>query len=161
MNKIMIRKGFKQDLLVTEIKLLCCSSLDQAVVCILCIVQSYPTKYPAGTTKLEGSSTYPSKELSLCHNLKFCNLFIFASGWCELLIFQTSISWSNRVHSLKYHRSRKTDCKDIWIRKHFVTKTQFLLKLSQWIWRLALSHTKVLTWDSISIKLPEQQYGQM
>ena len=44
------------------------------------------------------------KELSLCHKLKFSNLYIFTTGWCRPLIFQTNIIWSNRILSLKYLR---------------------------------------------------------
>ena len=44
-----------------------------------------------------------------------------------MLIFQTWIFSSNRIHSLKYLRSTALDYKDIEIRKSlFVTQTQFL-----------------------------------
>ena len=45
------------------------------------------------------------------------------------MIFQTQITWSNRIHSLKYLRSATFGSKDIVIRKsEFVAKTQFLLR---------------------------------
>ena len=55
------------------------------------------------------------KELRLGLILKFSNSFIFATGWCKLLIFQTWIIWVNRVHSLKYLSSTTMVCKDIGI----------------------------------------------
>ena len=43
------------------------------------------------------------------------------------MIIQTWAIRSNRIHSLKYLTSTKSDCKDIDFRKsEFVTKTQFL-----------------------------------
>ena len=43
------------------------------------------------------------------------------------MIIQTWAIRSNRIHSLKYLTSTKSDCKDIGFRKsEFVTKTQFL-----------------------------------
>ena len=45
------------------------------------------------------------------------------------MIFQTQITWSNRIHSLKYLRSATFGSKDIVIRKsEFVTKTQFFYR---------------------------------
>ena len=67
------------------------------------------------------------KELSLCHKLKYSNLYIL-KNWCDKpLIFQIQVIWSNRIHSLKYLRSTTFGFKDIVIRKsEFVAKTQFL-----------------------------------
>ena len=68
-----------------------------------------------------------TKELSLCHKLKFSNPYIFTTGWRRPLIFQTYNIWCNRIHSLKYLRFTTVGYKDIRIRKfEFVTKTQFL-----------------------------------
>ena len=56
------------------------------------------------------------KELSLCHELKFLNSYIFAAWWCKPLIFQSGIIWSTLL-----------GCKDIGIRKsEFVAKAHFL-----------------------------------
>ena len=57
------------------------------------------------------------------------------------MIFQTSIIWSNRIHSLKYLRSTLI-CKDIGIKKfEFVAKTQFfeILKFCQYFQSLQTS----------------------
>ena len=68
------------------------------------------------------------KELSLCHKLKFSNPYIYGTWCCRLLILQTKIIWSNRIHSLKYLWSTTLESKDIGFRKaDFVAKTQFLL----------------------------------
>ena len=49
--------------------------------------------------------------------LKFFNPYIFATGWCKPLIFQTLMFLSNRNLPLKYLRSISLGCKDIGIRK--------------------------------------------
>ena len=72
-----------------------------------------------------------TKELSFCHKLWFYNRHIFSTGWCKPLIFQTIIIWSKMIHSLKYLRSPTFKCKDIGRKSEFVTKTQFLCKLSR------------------------------
>ena len=71
-----------------------------------------------------------SKELSLCHNLKFSNPYIYRI-WCfRLLIFQTKIIWCNKIHRLKYLKSTTFGCRDIGIRKsEFVSMTQLLCHL--------------------------------
>ena len=52
---------------------------------------------------------------------------IFRTRCCKPLIFQTQITWFNRIHSLKYLRYATFGFKDIVIRKlEFVAKTQFL-----------------------------------
>ena len=67
------------------------------------------------------------KELSLWNKIKYLNLNIFRTQCCKPLIFQTQITWSNRIHSLKYLRSSTFGSNDIVIRKsEFVEKTQFL-----------------------------------
>ena len=43
-----------------------------------------------------------SKELSLCNKVKYLNPNIFRARCCKPLIFQTLITWFNRIHSLKY-----------------------------------------------------------
>ena len=48
--------------------------------------------------------------------MRFSQKLNFATGWRNSLIFQTYIIWSNRIHILKYQRS-KLDCKDMGIRK--------------------------------------------
>ena len=65
-----------------------------------------------------------SKELSLCHKLKFSPPYIFAT-WCsKSLIFQT---WSSRICSFKYLRSTTLVCEDKGVRKsEFVENTHFL-----------------------------------
>ena len=69
--------------------------------------------------------------MSLCQKIKLSNPYIFTTGWCRPLIFQTYIIWSNGIFSLKYLRSTTLGCKDIRIRKfEFVTKTQFLWGLT-------------------------------
>ena len=93
-----------------------------------------------------------SKELSLCHKLKFSNPYIHGTWCCRLLIFQTKIIWCNRIYSLKYLRSMTLGCRDIGIRKsEFVSKTQFL-SLIQERWELynTLRRRKkqVLKWTS-------------
>ena len=68
-----------------------------------------------------------TKELSLCHKLKYWNPYIFRIQCCKPLIVQTQIIWFNRIHSLKYLRSTTFGSKDIAIRIFkFVAKTQFL-----------------------------------
>ena len=57
------------------------------------------------------------KELSLCNKLWFSNTYIFSTGWCKPLIFQTYIFSSNRIHCFKYLRSTALGYKDIEIRK--------------------------------------------
>jgi len=79
-----------------------------------------------------------SKELSLCHKLKYSNPFIYWTWCCRLLIFQTKIIWCNKIHSLKYLRSTTLGCRDIGIIKlEFVSKTQLLYRLhicdSDWL----------------------------
>ena len=72
-------------------------------------------------------------ELSFWHKLKSLDPNIFATWWCKPLIFQTLISWSIRIHSLKYLRSTTLCYKDIKIRKsEFVVKTPFLCIFSVW-----------------------------
>ena len=67
------------------------------------------------------------KELSLCHKLKYWNLYIFRTRCCKPLIFLTQITSATRIHSLKYPRSTIFGCKDIVIIKsEFVATTQFL-----------------------------------
>jgi len=84
-----------------------------------------------------------SKELSLYHKLKFCNLYILTTWWCKSLIFQTLVIWSNRINILKYLRYQRLSCKDIGIRKsEFVAKTQFLL-LSLWC-KYLIFQTKII-----------------
>ena len=69
-----------------------------------------------------------AKELSLCPKFEFSNSCICATWLCKLLICQTQIIWSIRIHSLKYLKSTTLGCKDIGIRKsEFVAKTQFIL----------------------------------
>ena len=58
-----------------------------------------------------------TKELSFYQKLKLSNPFIFTIWWCKPLIFQTYIIWSNRIHCLKYQRSKTLGSKDIEIRK--------------------------------------------
>ena len=79
------------------------------------------------------TSSYPCtrdfllKELSLCNKIKYLTPNIFSTRWCKLLIFQTQITWFNRIHSLKYPRSTTFGSKDIVIIKsEFVAETQFL-----------------------------------
>ena len=48
---------------------------------------------------------YLRKHLSLCHKLKFCNLYIFTTCLCKSLIFKTLTILSKRIHSLQYLRS--------------------------------------------------------
>ena len=57
------------------------------------------------------------KELSLWNKIKFLILNIFRTRCCKPLILQTQITWSNRIHSLKYLRSATFGSKDIVIRK--------------------------------------------
>ena len=55
------------------------------------------------------------------------NILLDRFSCCKILVFQTQIIWSNRIHSLKYQRSQTLGSKDIEIRKvELVTKTQFL-----------------------------------
>ena len=62
------------------------------------------------------------KELSFCTNLSFQ-----IPVTLNPVIFQTLLSWSNTIYSLKYLRSTTLFCKDIGVRKsEFATKTQFL-----------------------------------
>ena len=49
---------------------------------------------------------------------------------CRLLIFQTKISWCNRIHSLKYLRSTTLGCRDIGIRKSEFVKSVRSINLS-------------------------------
>ena len=75
-----------------------------------------------------------TKELSFYQKLKLSNPFIFTIWWCKPLIFQTYIIWSNRIHCLKYQRSKTLGSKDIEIRKvEFVTKTQFVLRIVKYL----------------------------
>ena len=68
-----------------------------------------------------------SKKLSLWNKIKYLNHNIFRTQCCKPLIFQTQITWSNRIHSLKYLRYATFGSKDKVIRKsEFVAKTQFL-----------------------------------
>ena len=48
----------------------------------------------------------PRKELSLCHKIKCSNPYIFATWWCKFLLFQPYVIWFNRIHILKYLRSK-------------------------------------------------------
>ena len=65
--------------------------------------------------------------MSLCNKIKYLTPNIFRTRCCKPLIFQTLITWFNRIHSWKYLRSTTFGSKDIVIRKSkFVTKTQFL-----------------------------------
>ena len=41
--------------------------------------------------------------MSLCHKLRYYSPYISEIGWCKPLIFQTYITESKRLHSLKYH----------------------------------------------------------
>ena len=68
------------------------------------------------------------EELSLCHDIKYSNAYIFATWWCKPLIFQTQIIWSKRIHSLNSNlKYSKLDSKDMEIRiLEFVANTQFL-----------------------------------
>ena len=52
------------------------------------------------------------KELSLCHKLWIYTPYIFGFICRKSLIFQTSIIWSNRIHSWKYLRSTTLESKD-------------------------------------------------
>ena len=62
------------------------------------------------------------KELSFCTNLSFQ-----IPVTLNPVIFQTLLSWSNTIYSLKYLRSTTLFCKDIGVRKsEFATQTQFL-----------------------------------
>ena len=62
------------------------------------------------------------KELSFCTNLNFQ-----IPVTLNPVIFQTLLSWSNIIYSLKYLRSTTLGCKDIGVRNsEFATKTQFL-----------------------------------
>ena len=45
------------------------------------------------------------KELDFCHKLKFSNPNIRPTWCCKHLIFQTLMSWANRIHCLTYLRS--------------------------------------------------------
>ena len=64
------------------------------------------------------------KELSFCTNLSFQ-----IPVTLNPVIFQTLLSWSNTIYSLKYLRSTTLFCKDIGVRKsEFATQTQFLYK---------------------------------
>ena len=66
------------------------------------------------------------KKWSICHKPKFSNLYILATGLCKPLIFQTVIILFHKINSLKYFRSKTSDCKDMRVRKfEFVGKTQF------------------------------------
>ena len=68
-----------------------------------------------------------AKELSLCHKLRFCNPYIFATQCRRPLIFQTMHSVRSNSLSLKYQGFSPSGCQYIGIRKYeFVTKTQFL-----------------------------------
>ena len=68
-----------------------------------------------------------AKELSLWNKIKYLNHNIFRTRSCKPLIFQTQISWSNRIQSLKYLRYATFGSKDKVIRKsELVAKTQFL-----------------------------------
>ena len=58
---------------------------------------------------------YEVKELSLCHT--HSNPYMFEAWWCKLLTFQTQISISNRMYSMKYLKSMTLGCKDKGIRK--------------------------------------------
>ena len=61
----------------------------------------------------------------VCHKLKFYNLNILAAWWCQPLIFQTTIIWSNQNLYCKYLRYTTLGCTDIEIRKsEFVVKIQ-------------------------------------
>ena len=74
-----------------------------------------------------GETLDSQKELSLCNKIKYLNPNIFRTLCCKPLIFHTQINWFNRIHSLKYLRSRTFGSKDIVIRiSEFVAKTQFL-----------------------------------
>ena len=61
--------------------------------------------------------------MSVCHNIKFSNPFIFSTWRWKPLIFQTLIIWSNRIQSLKY--SRPMDHKYREWTLDFCGKTQF------------------------------------
>ena len=79
------------------------------------------------TNPINFHSLKVTKELSLWNEIKYLNLNIFRTRFCKPLIFQTQISWSNRIHSLKYLRSATFGSKDIVIKKsEFAAKTQFL-----------------------------------
>ena len=85
-------------------------------------------------SRLAESMWYMTKELSLCHKLKYSNPYIYWTWCCRLLIFQTKIIWCNKVHILKYLRSTTMGCRDIGIIKlEFVSKTQLLcLIMNSW-----------------------------
>ena len=88
--------------------------------------------------------------MSLWNKIKYLNLNIFITRGCKPLIFQTQITWSNRIHSLKYLRSATFGSKDIVIRKsEFVAKTQFLCV------KLKLNSCKTLTVQQIRNSLVE------
>ena len=71
-----------------------------------------------------------TKELSLCHKLKFFNPNIFATQCRRPQIFQTLNYVSSNNVSLKYQMPTRSGCKDIGIRKfEFVAKTQILQSL--------------------------------
>ena len=71
-------------------------------------------------------SKLTTKELSLCHTLRFSYVHIFAAWWCKPLIFQNWIIKSNKIHSLKYLRAMTLGCKDMGIRKFKLNSFNFL-----------------------------------
>ena len=89
---------------------------------LVILKNKYCCKLQLGISSLKSLNTSKTiwKELSFCRKLS-------ATCGCKLLIFQTSIIWSNRINSLKYLRSTTLGCQDIGIRIiEFVAKTQFL-----------------------------------
>ena len=68
-----------------------------------------------------------TKELSLCHELRFYSPYIFGTQCRKPLILQTYIIWFNRSRSLKFQKSTTLESEDIGIRiSEFVSNTQFL-----------------------------------
>ena len=62
----------------------------------------------------------------------------------KLFIFRTNIIWSNRIHSLKYLKSKTWDCKDI-----EVIKSEFMAKIQNSFARFTalINHTYAQHWS--------------
>ncbi len=73
-----------------------------------------------------------TKELSLCHKLRFLNPNFFKSKCCRPEIFQTMNSGGSRSVSLKYERYSSSGCWDLGIIKlGFVAKIQFKIEIEE------------------------------